>query len=102
MDPVVHFEMPYDDPGRMSRLYEAIFGWRTNALGADMGNYILATTTESEQTGPKRPGAGPTVSSSSLCSFVQECAYTGRSVSFLASSAQAMRAFLLAMATSVR
>ena len=57
MDPVVHFEMPYDDPGRMSRFYEAAFGWSTNALGADMGNYVLATTTESDQTGPKRPGA---------------------------------------------
>ena len=57
MDPVVHFEMPYDDPGRMSCFYEAVFGWSTNALGADMGNYVLATTTESDQTAPKRPGA---------------------------------------------
>jgi uncharacterized protein len=57
MNPVVHFEMPYDDRGRMTKFYESAFGWQTQMLGEDMGNYVLATTTETDQNGPKRPGA---------------------------------------------
>jgi len=57
MDPVVHFEMPYDDQARMSRFYQSAFGWNTTALGSEMGDYVLAATTESDVTGPKRPGA---------------------------------------------
>lgn len=57
MDSVVHFEMPYDDRTRMARFYEAAFGWATQALGPEMGSYVLATTTESDQKGPKSPGA---------------------------------------------
>ena len=57
MNPVVHFEMPYDDRGRMAKFYESAFGWQTQMLGEDMGNYVLATTTETDQNGPKRPGA---------------------------------------------
>lgn len=57
MNPVVHFEMPYDDQTRMARFYEQAFGWQTQALGEDMGHYVLATTTEMGETGPKRPGA---------------------------------------------
>ncbi len=57
MDPVVHFEMPYDDHPRMSKFYQAAFGWATQALGAEMGNYVLASTTESDGGGrPKSPG----------------------------------------------
>ncbi len=57
MDPVVHFEMPYDDRGRMAKFYESAFGWRTQMLGEEMGNYGLATTTDTGETGPKKPGA---------------------------------------------
>jgi predicted enzyme related to lactoylglutathione lyase len=57
MNPVVHFEMPYDDRGRMTKFYESAFGWQTQTLGEDMGNYVLATTTETDQNGPKRAGA---------------------------------------------
>lgn len=57
MDPVVHFEMPFDDRARMSRFYEAAFGWATQALGEQMGDYVLATTTETDRKGPKNPGA---------------------------------------------
>jgi predicted enzyme related to lactoylglutathione lyase len=57
MDPVVHFEMPFDDRARMSRFYEAAFGWTTQALGEQMGDYVLATTTETDEKGPKNPGA---------------------------------------------
>ncbi len=57
MDPVVHFEMPYEDGKRMAKFYEKVFSWQTRMLGEEMGNYILATTTETGQKGPKRPGA---------------------------------------------
>jgi len=48
MDPVVHFEMPYEDPARMANFYESAFGWKTRMLGPEMGNYVLATTTASD------------------------------------------------------
>ncbi len=57
MDPVVHFEMPYDDGKRAATFYEKAFGWQTRMLGEEMGNYVLATTTETRETGPTRPGA---------------------------------------------
>ena len=57
MDPVVHFEMPYDDEARVARFYEQVFGWQTQALGGEMGNYVLATTTETGDAGPSKPGA---------------------------------------------
>jgi predicted enzyme related to lactoylglutathione lyase len=57
MNPVVHFEMPYDNPVRVAKFYESAFGWQAQMLGENMGNYILATTTETGQSGPKRPGA---------------------------------------------
>jgi predicted enzyme related to lactoylglutathione lyase len=57
MNPVVHFEMPYDNRERMAKFYGSAFGWQTQMLGEDMGNYVLATTTESDEKGPKTPGA---------------------------------------------
>ena len=57
MDPVVHFEMPFDDRARMARFYESAFGWQMQTLGADMGDYVLATTTETEDGRPKNAGA---------------------------------------------
>jgi predicted enzyme related to lactoylglutathione lyase len=57
MMPVVHFEMPYDDRTRMAKFYESVFGWQMQMLGEDMGNYVLATTTETDESGPKKPGA---------------------------------------------
>ena len=57
MNPVVHFEMPYDDRSRMAKFYESAFGWQMQMMGEDMGNYVAATTTESGESGPKRPGA---------------------------------------------
>ena len=58
MNPVVHFEMPYDDAARMARFYESAFGWKTQALGAEMGHYVLATTSaEPRRAGPSEPGA---------------------------------------------
>src|SRR5439155_8756527 len=57
MDPVVHFEMPYDDRQRMAKFYASAFGWQTQMFVEDMGNYVLATTTETDQSGPKKPGS---------------------------------------------
>ena len=59
MNPVVHFEMPAKDKGRMRKFYETAFGWQTEQLGKEMGEYVLVTTTErDEKTGlPKKPGA---------------------------------------------
>jgi len=58
MDPVVHFEMPYDDAARMSRFYQSAFQWNMTTTGAETGHYVLAVTTESDMaTGPKKPGA---------------------------------------------
>jgi predicted enzyme related to lactoylglutathione lyase len=57
MNPVVHFEMPYDNRERMAKFYGSAFGWQTQMLGEDMSNYVLATTTETDETGPKTPGA---------------------------------------------
>ncbi|HWY10020.1 MAG TPA: VOC family protein [Bacteroidia bacterium] len=57
-DPVVHFEMPAEDRKRMSKFYSKAFGWQTQMLGEEMGNYVLATTTnEVDKKGrPKKSG----------------------------------------------
>jgi uncharacterized protein len=53
MDPVVHFELPYDDRERIARFYKSAFGWELQMLGEDMGNYVVATTA----TRDAKPGA---------------------------------------------
>ena len=56
-NPVVHFEMPYDDAARVASFYAAAFGWEMNVSGPEMGNYVLATTTASGDDGrPTAPG----------------------------------------------
>jgi uncharacterized protein len=57
MNPMVHFEMPAEDRRRMAEFYTKVFGWKTEQLGEDMGNYVLAFTTDSDEKGPKKPGA---------------------------------------------
>ena len=57
MNSVVHFEMPYDNRDRMAKFYASAFGWQTQMLGEDMGNYVVATTTETDASGPTKPGA---------------------------------------------
>src|SRR5258708_22652946 len=58
IDPVVHFEMPAEDRKRMAKFYTSAFGWQTQMMGEDMGNYVLATTTaEVDKSGrPKKGG----------------------------------------------
>lgn len=57
MNPVIHFEMRYDGAKRLTGFYSDVFGWQTQVMDAKLGNYVLATTTESDEKGPKKPGA---------------------------------------------
>ncbi|HYE39482.1 MAG TPA: VOC family protein [Ramlibacter sp.] len=76
MNPVVHFEMPYDDGERIARFYRAAFGWKLQVLGEEMGRYVLATTVEEDAMpdaprgainggffprDPRKPGQHPSV-----------------------------------------
>lgn len=56
MSPVVHFEAPYENRERMAKFYESAFGWQMQMLGEEMGNYVVATTTDTEDGRPKEPG----------------------------------------------
>lgn len=51
MNPVVHFEMGYEDKDRMATFYETVFGWDTQQMGPEMGNYVVAHTTETDENG---------------------------------------------------
>ncbi len=48
-NPVVHFEMPYEDSGRLTKFYNTAFGWELNKMGSEMGDYVTAATTETDQ-----------------------------------------------------
>lgn len=52
--PVVHFEMGYKDRARMVKFYEKVFGWKTQQMGAEMGNYVVAQTAETDKNGMVR------------------------------------------------
>lgn len=57
MNPVVHFEMPAEDRKRMAAFYSNVFGWQTQLMGEEMGNYVVVTTSENNESGrPKMPG----------------------------------------------
>ena len=56
MDPVVHFEIPYDNKTRVAGFYEKAFGWETKALGEEMGNYVLATSSAVGEDNLPSPG----------------------------------------------
>jgi uncharacterized protein len=58
MNPVVHFEMPYEDKQRMVDFYAKAFGWQAQMLGPEMGNYVVVSTTETDEKTkfPKEPG----------------------------------------------
>ena len=44
MNPVVHFELPYENADRAAAFYRAAFGWQIQQLDAAMGNYVVVTT----------------------------------------------------------
>jgi|SRR5579872_5209948 len=48
-NPVVHFEMPYKDPKRVSDFYTKAFGWKMQAMGQDMGDYVVAQTADTDE-----------------------------------------------------
>jgi predicted enzyme related to lactoylglutathione lyase len=56
MNPVVHFEMPYNDAARVARFYQQAFDWQMQPLGEEMGDYVMAMTAESTPHGPTVPG----------------------------------------------
>ena len=57
MQPVVHFEMPANDSIRMATFYSNVFGWQTQVMGEEMGNYVIVSTIESDEHGrPKMAG----------------------------------------------
>jgi len=35
MNPVVHFELPYENAERISKFYQSVFGWKLTNLGED-------------------------------------------------------------------
>ena len=50
--------MPYEDAARVAAFYSQAFGWEMRQFGPDMGNYITATTTETDESRMvKNPGA---------------------------------------------
>ena len=51
MNPVIHFEMPYEDAERLATFYRAAFGWVVQPMGGQMNNYVLATTIASDDNG---------------------------------------------------
>jgi len=58
MNRVVHFEMPAENRKRMAEFYSKTFGWQTQQLGPEMGEYVVVSTTESGDDGrPKMTGA---------------------------------------------
>jgi len=59
MNPVVHFEMPAEDRDRMADFYSSVFGWQAKILGPEMGNYVIVSTTETDEKTqiPNNPGA---------------------------------------------
>lgn len=58
MNPVVHFEMPAKDMKRMKDFYGKVFGWTAKDMGANMGDYVVVTTSEIDEKThfPKQPG----------------------------------------------
>ena len=56
-NPVVHFEMGYNDRERMKKFYADAFGWKLQQLGPEMGGYVVAQTAETDEQGMvKTPG----------------------------------------------
>jgi predicted enzyme related to lactoylglutathione lyase len=48
-NPVVHFEMPYEDAERVANFYKEAFGWDMADMGQQMGNYITAGTADTDE-----------------------------------------------------
>ena len=59
MEPVIHFELPAEDSQRVRTFYENAFGWQTTPLGPEMGDFVVAFTTETDEETriPRKRGA---------------------------------------------
>src|SRR5262249_31906742 len=51
MNPVVHFELPYEDRVRMADFYEKAFGWKARMFGPEMGEYVVVQTGKTDEDG---------------------------------------------------
>ena len=58
MNPVVHFEMPAENQKRMAEFYTKTFGWKIQQLGPEMGNYMVVSTSETDETTMRPKEAG--------------------------------------------
>ena len=45
MDPVCHFEVPFDDIDRASKFYNEVFGWQIMAAPGDIPYHFASTIT---------------------------------------------------------
>ena len=43
--------MPAEDMERMKKFYETSFGWKTQQMGADFGDYVVVQTAETDEKG---------------------------------------------------
>lgn len=59
MNPVVHFQLPYENKKRMMEFYNRTFGWQSQEMAPEMGGYVSVTTTQVDPKTqrPKMPGA---------------------------------------------
>lgn len=48
-NPVVNFQMPYEDAKRVEKFYSKVFGWKMINTGEATHNYIAALTTQSDE-----------------------------------------------------
>jgi uncharacterized protein len=57
-NPVIHFDVPAEDTEALAAFYAKAFGWQSQALGAQAGDYVLAFTgdIEPETRLPKKRG----------------------------------------------
>ena len=55
---VVHFEIPANDPDKLSQFYTQLFGWQITKMPMGGTDYYVTSTVESDDKGmPKEPGA---------------------------------------------
>ncbi len=56
MDPIVHFEIPFDNYQKAKKFYEEVFGWRIIEI-PNMDYYTVITTEIDKQNMPLKSGA---------------------------------------------
>jgi predicted enzyme related to lactoylglutathione lyase len=55
---VTHFEIPADDPEKLSEFYKQLFDWQIQKVDmGDMGYWVVSTVPTNEQGAPTEPGA---------------------------------------------